>query len=658
MEICFDKEKEKGNYIFRTSCYEEIPLVRYCIRKGEEIIGVCFDNDPKNLETFIRSARKNQSWKLAFPCEIGEDTREETFIEDVIRINDLKIEKSPEEIITVNADYIRCPNCKLFSPEVNHLSIKRDSKNKAKEMEAVYGEKWRTIINAYSSRGKVNRPYKKVHIHPLDNLEGIDENATDLDIFSTRYKCPFCGTKIKHTEGNKKNTTFFVDNNSMWFNSILKRTQIINKKDENKIVFKGYYTGFGVNKHTMKMFTKLYSCAMVFNTKTGQTYLLPIIDENGKHPKDTPKHVINTTFYGACKKGYLDLFHDYEAVLTVFNLICEQANIPEQQVMEYKSIIEELNRSQIGYSRWNTLSRFLCLVNRFNNLPAESISKILYRENFPSYAGIFTGVKNTDSVAEIMNKAIKNCKVKNCKTSKKIVARDITNLLYFKLFHKLGFSDINILSDFIFESVFWAVFYNEEHLNNSQRFLQEIKKYRKTDAEIFKTIKCKRSSYFPDAIRIYNELLEENPESITKEMFKGNIIDIHDRLSNELNKIRNKNVPLRYENKFLKYNRTYPLVTFSLAKDTYELIEVGEIMHICVGTYRESAKKGNCIIVIGRNPENKPIVCIEISPTEELIQVKGYCNAYLKDEEANAVRQWVQDTGINGNKCFDYKNMT
>jgi hypothetical protein len=141
---------------------------------------------------------------------------------------------------------------------------------------------------------------------------------------------------------------------------------------------------------------------------------------------------------------------------------------------------------------------------------------------------------------------------------------------------------------------------------------------------------------------------------------KGNIEEIHNRLAVIDMQVAHMNVEIKYTEREKKAFNTMSIegLTFSLASDTNELVRVGQEMHICVGSYRDKALSKNCTIIIARDLTLKPVICIEVDMrTYSLIQAKAVCNNLVQEHKAEALKKWVEVTGLETLYCEDYAHI-
>lgn len=160
-----------------------------------------------------------------------------------------------------------------------------------------------------------------------------------------------------------------------------------------------------------------------------------------------------------------------------------------------------------------------------------------------------------------------------------------------------------------------------------------------------------------DTVAMYNDFMvavNEGRWTININL-TGNIRDIHDRLSRDYDKLGKRNYVFDYDHARYDLARN-PIqiddIVFELAIDSNQLIEVGNAMHICVGSYGENvyAKKTN--VIVGWN-NNKPVVCLQVSANmKKLLQAKLNCNEVVKNSPAmkDLVDKYIATIGVVYNK--------
>lgn len=170
-------------------------------------------------------------------------------------------------------------------------------------------------------------------------------------------------------------------------------------------------------------------------------------------------------------------------------------------------------------------------------------------------------------------------------------------------------------------------------------------------------LRASRSFIVTDTAQSYRSLMRND---LTEEArIYGSIQEMHDRFASHLK--RTKHPLVSYQENYTKEELnmcTFETDThrFYLAKDNYELIDVGTQMGICVGSYSQQAKIKRCLIMLGVNKKTKAYdVCIELSSTAKSIaQAKAKYNARLKDELYETVINWCKENNIYNTTPYHY----
>ncbi|WP_295280411.1 PcfJ domain-containing protein [Veillonella sp.] len=121
--------------------------------------------------------------------------------------------------------------------------------------------------------------------------------------------------------------------------------------------------------------------------------------------------------------------------------------------------------------------------------------------------------------------------------------------------------------------------------------------------------------------------------------------DMHDELANIVKKERDKDIPLKDNTALEVHVAGYDFIT---PKTSHELIDLGEALHNCVGSYKKSVAEGRCAIVAAVK-NGRPVVCIEIKG-DAIVQAKLNNNKSVytaTDEEVRrALDQYMDVKGL------------
>ncbi len=233
----------------------------------------------------------------------------------------------------------------------------------------------------------------------------------------------------------------------------------------------------------------------------------------------------------------------------------------------------------------------------------------------------------------------------------------------------LGFKDINVISSLCNHLL--NLDFKKYHVNRdclSRANIDLLTNIMAEKGEVWLAQKIIKnddflSSMLFDTVRLYYKIKDYDKTIITRTMMKGNLKTLHDNFSKAFNLIKYKNISLLYTEKELALEDTINMdnniVKFKMAKDTDELVKIGQQMKICVGSYRDKCINKFCdIISIMYN--NNYVGCIELKDKNEffnLIQAKAPCNNRIQGFVAKALKQWCEKHKIYTNNCYDYTHI-
>lgn len=165
------------------------------------------------------------------------------------------------------------------------------------------------------------------------------------------------------------------------------------------------------------------------------------------------------------------------------------------------------------------------------------------------------------------------------------------------------------------------------------------------------TAKCSMPmSFFGDIVRMLQRIKEHNID-IRPFIKFNNFMEVHDKVVEAYNLVRFENRKIHITEKEKSLNETLGDYTFTVCDETDQLTNIGSEMHICVGSYGDRAVEKDCLIVKGEL-NGSLFTCIEVR-NNALIQVKGYCNKRLSDEDQEVVKAWAKQKKIEFESCWD-----
>lgn len=150
---------------------------------------------------------------------------------------------------------------------------------------------------------------------------------------------------------------------------------------------------------------------------------------------------------------------------------------------------------------------------------------------------------------------------------------------------------------------------------------------------------------YKDDMRLFDELFPETIEKFKNKQIKRPR-DIHDTLMSLYQSQKNGEFSLPT---LTKYEGSVNGLKFISPQKASTLINVGEQMHICVGSYAKDVARGNKAVVIVANDVGEWVACLELAKDEhgqwsKVIQAKLHHNIIVRKnkEVFSGVCRWMQ----------------
>ena len=477
------------------------------------------------------------------------------------------------------------------------------------------------------------------HCKTVSNLKNEDEYGTsifgDVSVSSDTNVCPNCGVKAEPKWLNKytdtlKNVAVF-DNGETVSMSLLFVHPYLDEKN-NKLFL-----------------SKTSSKRITYNIASGMTYEFPQKTKKGVKVHTLEPNIRNATY------GRLEIHRD------IINnaLVCQAV-----QSVVAPHIKEQLNLNELK------------LANRLPQLNAKQLKALAAEISvFKGTRDVFKNTKKNDSIATFLEKVCKNLKVNNNKSIRKLLLDGNFNTI--KLAKRYGLKDINHIAQIVqllngevqtTDSVVRNCYLPDLTYNllGTDEFLADMTQVKGEGAtvKVLKSSFCTMEAMYNllNSSCMWRQVSKYMSASDKKYYLKGNIKDIHDKLSLDINKLKQKglNAPFVYTDKELELEYSNEEFKFVLAKSKGHMINCGKYMRICVGEeyYTNRAEKKEIYVIIVTDNDDKFKCCIELTNNLGLVQVKTFGNGYAKDSLAEAVREWVRMKGIkNPEACMDYARM-
>lgn len=509
--------------------------------------------------------------------------------------------------------------------------------------------------------------------------------ASDIKII-----CPHCNNEAHTKVGN--NRVLQIEREYTTYRNIY------NDNPDKLVLAVGAIRPIYYNGHVI---TKMYNSRIVINMNTGYSYMLPLITRmnNNKAKKvfniyncsydflnDDRIMVFNNESYTNDNCDSLEVF-----IKKAYNII------RDYKMKKYKNYIPTFEETykNLYLDKYNDLKYSnidnnnedpkrltvadLCLFNRVPYLKSYVADKILaYYSKNKKDERVFLmtrrSIKQEDT--DILKSLLLKFDIPVSKNNKKNFANNgyefivkynllkehmsIDNIN--KIINIISVSDIKYINEFLEKH---SDKLNDKTINNicNKTVKENNKYYEKNLINEYNTIKrynTNYANYVGDIFRFLISILEMDKSY--KIDWKLDIKDLHDKVSSDLRLLQNINREIDYshlENKEKQFEGDYGDLHFALAKDTDELIKTGSFMHICVGSYKSYALSHQCYIVIAKDDNGEPIICIEIdNDTKTLRQTKLKYNALPKyDKTGQVLLDWIEDNKLDYKNCYDTKSM-
>lgn len=507
-----------------------------------------------------------------------------------------------------------------------------------------------------------------------------DDKEYDADFFfeltrKTRgyneapYKsvCPSCGENLDNYQFIFLEKTS-VDNGSRTLKSI----RIFEPKDD-KLVASTFLAYYYPNTSAGKLAVLPIRHRLVFNYKTGQTYFLEGHDLRGKHPSwDTTPKILNVT---VGKNAY-----DYPALSLIARNKTVIAELATSLLKIHGGRKEQLTKvgdfSDTSFPMLTIYNNIPFFNYNFYYMAEKKVSNCGYWEKKAvdrlTYKFRMLKKKYSENDAVIFQKyLLKGTKLTLKKAIKKELFGNPLLVDLYKFAIDLGFTNTDVLRSFMINGVSSLADCKAIIEKSDEDFKPIIKDFVKElinlkgETGAYKVLMSESKndslstsaveSYIKDTALMFFMFKERN--MVRNEYFKGDLKKIHDVLSRDYKKIRVENKELNYSDEIYLLNDKIDDFSFILAKDTYELIDIGQELHICVGSYGERAASGK-LIIVKMIKGNEYVGCIELSPDgKSLHQAKACFNNLLEEKKAEALKAWVEKHEINTDCCGDYSHI-
>lgn len=501
---------------------------------------------------------------------------------------------------------VSCPCCGHVHNEVEYIEESRISKKECFFLaKAEYGDLW-------------------PHFYPYHDS-------------SNTLRCPDCNHKfdIKMSKCYRGAFPLKIDSVAIFY-------------EEDKIIIYGNVSQYIINKQARKLAIQKIHPSVVFNTKSGQTYIVPTKKDNGKQFRACA-HLINITYSRMFTPAEIEgLFSNLELRAEIYKAIMDAHSISNYTIPN-----ELMDLSKSGDSYFLST---MALTNRFPMLSTSQIEQLgkVYHGNTSE---IFHNVKVTTPKNKLISCLDFNGQ-KLTKSSKKLIQSDLNNAFQLKAFFKLGFKNQDLFPKFCTEAkIHWINHFSRGNIKvkgNSQiSFLRRLIKANgeRRTIELLCNPKNSRfsfsssSSAFTSAIEWYT-LVTETKKVIPDNVFKGNLKNIIYNLK-AFKTISNTSYSEIYysSHEISKFNTYINGVSFCVAKSSKEIVESSYALHLGPVTGSINAalsKTANVVLGYDHGKLVMFVVVDLLGPKPSIIQAKAYAKTAIQGQYAIALMKYIE----------------
>lgn len=391
---------------------------------------------------------------------------------------------------------------------------------------------------------------------------------------------------------------------------------------------------------------------IVFNTKTGMTYILPSINITTGKKYGSIMNVSYARDYNDSFSAFIDLV-PHDALAELANILFDKLQKKERTVVKKElrdvqgdSWEEEhlfLENANIAVSR-NNLKKILILTNKMPHINIPDILEGFINRNW-NY--IKTNIIRKASDMNLkMPKSIKRACGNN-------IYKRAQYILLQKELPKLSVDNkLKIISGL---SDKWGI--NNVAPRTLNRFYSYFGDETIATNKLMKIENVSEMYYLEDLVRMMEEIKAAG--LFEKRLLKGSIMEIHDNITKIHKLLGQSPLPIEVTKSEKEFECNIGGYSFVCADNTAQLHWTGSMMNICVGSYSSMAiKKDLSIFLVIKN--NDPVVCIELRG-KRVVQAKAYGNnrdsetRQLEGELSDIVVKWIKINGLT-TTCSDIKN--
>ena len=148
-----------------------------------------------------------------------------------------------------------------------------------------------------------------------------------------------------------------------------------------------------------------------------------------------------------------------------------------------------------------------------------------------------------------------------------------------------------------------------------------------------------------DTVDMFHKYYSYIPDELKKDILTDGFTSFnHDALTNISYRAEHKEITFNYSNEQLKLEDDIDGYSFRLPATSYQMCEIGTVLHNCVASYAERVAKKQCTIVYAKKDDEYSI-CIELRG-KEVFQERIIHNKKPDKEQTAVLQKWHERHGL------------
>lgn len=552
------------------------------------------------------------------------------------------------------ADKIICPQCTTYQEAADCLILDDSSEENAnfiKEVNTLYGENAKYVLLTLSSTMDIAKKdeTKKENLYCCQDCGSV---FSIKDCYVLAYGCDyhFIPKKVffRHTNNNKLSIKFYG-------------------------CFYGWYDD-GEKDISIPVFVKATG-GLCFNLENGHSYIIPLKTSKGK--MISRRHIANMHHVTNITYGKTSWRCANATVASLFTENKDMWNLTCKVLSKSISLGEAIDPTNPIFTNknQNNWGAFLTLKNRFPMLPAKTIGALMDID-FYKVDKFFKKIERNWDYNKALEYAYNYSQFADSTKAKELISADIGNAFVFKVINDFGIKNEENAIEFLPVIKRYIGYqkndYSSFNIKNLAIFSKEIIKILGStlDAEKYIISMLKKSQKrfwsLEESVTTFIEIMNSSLKDDLKHLalyLSDDASVLCPLLKSIYKKVEFENKKIPYKKKDVSsFNNLVGEYDFRLVNDTNELVRVGQILGVSIGSYRPQVLEKSELVVIAYDYKTRiPQFYITInSKTKTVSEIKTSLNKRIMNDAACAFLDWLDclELNIDLTNCLDYNHIS